>query len=203
MELIETVRQIAGIRTVLTMTLLAGLAATFIGNGYQPHLPQFARDFGFSNDGVRYTLLLTANAAGAISAGILLESRTSLPSGPRTAIISAMLWCICIGCFAFAQNYIVGIAMLFCGGFFELTFNSIARTVAQLHSPPELRGRAIGLFNVGSLGCRAFSGVTIGFGGGIIGIHWSLGFSALLLFILICILFLWSRRGKNPINNAV
>jgi len=94
MELIETVRQIAGIRTVLIMTLLAGLAATFIGNGYQPHLPQFARDFGFSNDGVRYTLLLTANAAGAISAGILLESRTSLPSGPRTAIISAMLWCI-------------------------------------------------------------------------------------------------------------
>ena len=68
----------------------------------------------------------------------------------------------------------------------------MARTLAQLHAPPNLRGRAIGLFNVGSLGFRAFSGLTIGFGGGLIGIHWSLGLSAAALFIALAILFLRS-----------
>ncbi len=193
-ELVATVKQIAGIPTVLTMTLLAGLSATFIGNGYQPQLPQFARDFGFDNEGLRYTLLLTANAAGAISAGILLESRITLPSTSRTAILLAMLWCVCIVGFASAHNYIVGITLLFFAGFSDLTFNSIARTLAQLYSPAELRGRAIGLFNVGSLGCRAFSGITIGFGGGFIGIHWSLGLSAMVLFILLGVLYFWSNQ---------
>ena len=72
----------------------------------------------------------------------------------------------------------------------------MTRTLAQLHSPAEIRGRAIGLFNVGSLGCRTFSGFTVGFGGGMIGIHWSLGLSALVLFGCMVALFLWAKRRK-------
>jgi MFS family permease len=193
-EIFAAVRQISGIPVVMAMTLLAGLAAAFVGSGYQPHLPQFASDFGFGFDGYRYTILLTANAAGAMTAGLILESRGLLPSRPTTAFLLAIMWCAAITGFAVSQSYVVAIVLLVCAGFLELSFNSMARTLAQLHAPAHLRGRAIGLFNVGSLGFRAFSGVTIGFGGGIIGIHWSLGLSAAALFIVLVVLFLWLRR---------
>ena len=39
----------------------------------------------------------------------------------------------------------------------------------------------IGLFNTSNNGLRAFSGVTVGVVGGLIGIHWSLAISAMVL----------------------
>ena len=39
----------------------------------------------------------------------------------------------------------------------------------------------IGLYNMSSLGLRAFAGVTVGIMGSFIGIHWSLALSALAL----------------------
>jgi len=58
----------------------------------------------------------------------------------------------------------------------------MAMTLVQLNAPPHLRGRVIGLYSMSALGLRAFSGVTIGVLGGLIGIHWSLALSALALF---------------------
>jgi hypothetical protein len=42
------------------------------------------------------------------------------------------------------------------------------------------RGRVIGLFNMSSLGLRAFSGISVGLLGSLIGVHWSLALSALV-----------------------
>jgi len=41
--------------------------------------------------------------------------------------------------------------------------------------------QVVGLFNMGGLGMRAFSGITVGLLGAAIGIHWSLGLSAVVL----------------------
>jgi MFS family permease len=94
-----------------------------------------------------------------------------------------------IGGFAITTNFYLAALLLFGAGFVDLAFNAMTRTLAQIHAPPHLRGRAIGLFNVGSLGMRTFSGFTIGVGGGFIGIHWSLGISVAVLFVIIIILF--------------
>jgi hypothetical protein len=53
--------------------------------------------------------------------------------------------------------------------------------LVQLMAPAHLRGRLIGLFGMSSSGLRAFSGVTVGLLGGLIGVHWSLALSALTL----------------------
>ena len=55
----------------------------------------------------------------------------------------------------------------------------MAQTLVQLNAPPDKRGRVIGLFNMASLGLRAFSGVSVGLLGSLIGVHWSLALSAL------------------------
>src|SRR6202043_2040504 len=76
------------------------------------------------------------------------------------------------------------LALLFTAGFFELAFNAMAQTLVQLNAPTEIRGRVIGLYNMASLGLRAFSGVTVGLIGSLVGVHWSLALSALVVLAI-------------------
>jgi hypothetical protein len=84
--------------------------------------------------------------------------------------------------------------LLFAVGFLELSFNSMAQTLVQLHAPAHLRGRVIGLYILSALGMRAFSGVTIGIAGGFIGIHWSLALAAMALFTVVSALMAFVLR---------
>jgi len=193
-DMFVALRQVADIPVVFAMSMLAGLAATLVGNAHQPQMPEFAADLGYAGQGVYYSLLLGANAAGALTAGIVLEARSMLPARTRTAFILGMLWAAAIFGFALSPYYVVSFGLLVLAGFFDLSFNSMTRTIAQLNAPAEIRGRAIGVFNVGSLGCRTFSGFTVGFGGGLIGIHLSLSISAGVLLLAMALLFVWARK---------
>jgi hypothetical protein len=57
------------------------------------------------------------------------------------------------------------------------------------------RGRVIGLFNMASLGLRAFSGVSVGVIGSLIGIHWSLASAAFAAIIVAGVLLLLPQRA--------
>jgi MFS family permease len=188
-EVAAVARQIGGNPTIVSMTLLAGGASLLVGNAYQAQMPEFAHDLGHMDADISYSLLLGADAAGALIAGLVLEGRGLLPPNPRTAFVLAMLWCIAIGSFALAKSYGLALALLCCAGFLELSFNAMAQTLVQVHAPADIRGRVIGLFAMSSLGLRAFSGVTVGLGGAAIGIHWSLALSAIALLGLTSALF--------------
>jgi MFS family permease len=170
------------------MILLSGCASLIVANAYQAQMPEFGRDLGHGDAGVMYSALLAADAAGALTGGIVLESR-GLPPNPRTAFILAMLWCCAIAGFAMTNFYPLALAVLFAAGFLELSFNSMAQALVQMHAPPAIRGRVIGLYSMAGLGLRAFSGITVGILGGVIGIHWSLSLSALTLLALLALLF--------------
>lgn len=201
-DIFSTALAIAENRTVVTMVLLGGSAAFFIGNGYHPQMPEFAYDLGYGNGGLTYGLLLAADACGALFAGLVLESLGLLRPKARSALILAMLWCFFIAAFSASTNYLIALALLFAVGFVELSFNSMAQTLVQLRAPPEIRGRVIGLYNMSSLGMRTFSGVTIGVIGGYIGIHWSLALSALVLFVIIAMLFTYLARPESTATTA-
>jgi hypothetical protein len=81
--------------------------------------------------------------------------------------------------FSLSKSYWLALGFLFAAGFLELSFNAMAQSLVQLNAPPDKRGRVIGLFNMASLGLRAFSGVSVGLLGSLIGVHWSLALSAL------------------------
>jgi len=180
-DIAQTIRDVAGDRLIVSMILLSGGASFLVGNAYQAQMPAFARDLGHGDPGVSYSMLLAADACGALLAGFLLESRGLLKPNPRTALILAMLWCVALAAFAAARIYPLALALLFAAGFLELSFNSMTQTLVQLGAPAAIRGRVIGLFNMASLGMRAFSGITVGLTGALIGVHWSLALSALAL----------------------
>ena len=197
-EIAATAREIAGNRTIVSMIVLAGGASLFVGNAYQAQMPEFAHDLGHGSADMSYSMLLAADAAGALVAGLVLESSGLLQARPRTAFVLAMLWCCAIGAFATVVDYPLALALLFAAGFLQLSFNAMAQTLVQLHAPTHIRGRVIGLYSMASLGLRAFSGVTVGILGALIGVHWSLALSAVALLAITMGLFafaMWATRS--------
>jgi hypothetical protein len=176
------------------MVLLAGGASFFIGNAYQAQMPELAHDLGHLHADATYSLLLGADALGALIAAVALETK-GLPLTPRTAIVLAMIWCVALSGFAMATTYVVAVALLLVAGFVELSFNSMAQTLVQLNAPNQIRGRVIGVFLMSSLGMRTFSGITVGVIGSIIGVHYSIALSAAVLFVLISGLLVAQSRA--------
>jgi len=189
-------REVSGNRTIFSMILLAGVSSLFVGNAFQAQMPEYAHDLGTDDTGVDYSILLGANAAGALAAGLILESRALLQPRPQTAIVFTVLWCLVITGFAAATNYPLAVALMFVAGFLNLAYSAMSQTLVQLHAPEQLRGRLIGVYNTANNGLRAFSGVTVGVLGSLIGVHWSLALSALALLVITAGLWAFSMRTR-------
>jgi len=141
-----------------------------VGNAFQGSNAGIRHDFGHEKQDWAYSILLGAMPAErqlVVSAG-----RHRPAKGERTQrgdlfdpLVSGDRR------FAASTNYVLAVALLFLRGLLNLTFLSMAQTLVQLQAPTQLRGRLIGLFNMSNNGLRAFSGVTVGVVGGLIGVH--------------------------------
>jgi MFS family permease len=169
----------------MPMTLVVGVAAMMVGNAHHPQMPEFALDLGSGGGGLLYSILLAANAAGAMAAGLILETRSLLPARRNTVFILVILWCLAMGGFALTSDIRVALPLLFAAGFLDLAYNSMAQTLVQLQAAPEIRGRVVGLYVMAAFGLRAISGVTIGMAGSLVGIHMSLAVSAGIVFVVV------------------
>ena len=196
-DAIETLREVSGNRPIITMVALGGCASFFVGSAFQAQMPEFAHDLGTEQADFAYSALLAANAAGAVVGGFLLEGKGWLPPRVKTAIVCAILWCLVITAFALSYNYNLSLMLLFLAGLLNLAFYSMAQTIVQLLAPGHLRGRVIGLFSMASMGLRAFSGVTVGVVGGLIGVHWSLALSAMALLTVTLGLLAFFMPGQH------
>jgi MFS family permease len=196
-DALRTLREVSGNRTIISMMLLAGITSLFVGNAFLAQMPEYAHDLGTEKVDFSYAVLLGANAGGAFIGGLVLESRGMLRSSPQTAIVLAIIWCVSITGFAATQSYAVAVALMFVSGFLNLAYTSMAQALVQLESPVHLRGRLIGLFQMSNNGLRAFSGITVGLVGGLIGIHWSLALSAVVLLAITAVLLAFSMRARS------
>ncbi|MBM3342470.1 MAG: MFS transporter [Betaproteobacteria bacterium] len=196
-DALNTLRLAQNNRTAYSMIVLAGISSFFVGTAFQAQMPEFAHDLGTEKADWSYSVLLAANAAGAFIGGMILEARGLLQAQPRTAIVLTILWCIAITGFALTDSYPLAAALMFVAGFLQLAYNAMAQTLVQIHAPPALRGRFIGLYNMSNNGLRAFSGITVGILGSAIGIHWSLALSALVLLLLTSVLLAFALRPSR------
>jgi len=203
-DVISAMQAVARSPVLLSMTVLVGASAFFVGNAYQAQMPGFAADLGHGDAaGGLYSAVLGADALGGLIGGVILESRGLLPPKVRTAYILAMVWCFALAGFARTHNYLLALMLLFVAGFVELAFNSMAQALVQLNAPAEMRGRVIGVFAMSSSGLRMFSGFTVGLFGASVGIHNSLSYSAtalLLVLLAICAVYYVGRSRRAAVS---
>ena len=199
-DIVQTIGEVRALPVLASMMVLAGAASFFIGNSYQAQMPGFAHDLGHGDPGTAYTVLLGADATGALLAGILLESRGGLfRIRPASATALAMAWAVALFGFALMRSYPLAIAFLFLAGFCELSFSSMTQTLVQMNAPDASRGRVLGLYNMAAGGLRAFSGVTVGLLGSVTSVHASLAIAAVSFVSVGTLLLAWlrtSRRGN-------
>jgi hypothetical protein len=194
-DIVQTLHDVRAVPVIGAMLVLAGGASFFVGNSYQAQMPRFAIDLGHGDQGVLYSMLLGADATGALTAGVLLESaRRLLPMTPRTALTLSLLWAASLLAFACVATYPVALVLLFLAGFFELSFSSMAQTIVQLNAPDAIRGRVLGLFNMSALGLRAFSGITVGLVGSLLTVHLSLAVAAAGFFAVMSVVLIRQPR---------
>ena len=163
---------------ILTMIALGGVTSLFVGNAFQAQMPEYAHHLGADRAGAWYSILLAANAAGAVIGAVLLETVPAIRSSVRAAIACAAVWGVLMALFPAATTYAPAVTILVLAGIFNIAFTSMAQTLIQLLAPAHLRGRVVGLFNASMLGLRAGSGLTVGVLGAVIGVQWSLALSA-------------------------
>ena len=197
-DIIQTLRDIRVVPVIGVMLILGGGASFFVGNSYQASMPEFARDLGHGKGSLLYFMLLAADAAGALTAGFLLETtRSLLPVKPDNALRLSLVWACALFGFALNRSYPVALVLLFCAGFFELSFSSMVQTIVQINAPNEVRGRVLGLFNMASLGLRAFSGLCVGMLGSVITIHYSLALATACFFVVMGTMTLRQRASAS------
>lgn len=196
-EVADLLRQLAGNRAIVAMIALVGVSALFVGNAMQSQMPEYASDLGTDTQGIAYSTLQGASAAGALLGGVLLEMGSLLPPHPVTAIVATGLWCLTLVAFAATPNYGLALGLLVLAGLLRLTTSSMAQTLVQLQAPPHLRGRILGVFNMSQLGLQVGAGFTVGIMGGVIGARLALAISALLLFA-VCLSLLAFVFQRQP-----
>ncbi|MGE3268465.1 MAG: MFS transporter [Chloroflexota bacterium] len=199
----RVLREVADNPTLISMVALGGMSSLFIGAALGPQMPEFASGLGVHEAGIVYGALLAANAAGAVFGGLVLEGTGLLRPNARAAMVSTILYSLCMIGFALSYSYPLSLALLVVAGMTNLASQSIAQTLVQLLAPPEKRGRVVGVYNMSSSGLRAGSGITVGVLGGFIGIHWSLASSALALSIVAMCLLVYTARAASRTRAAM
>ena len=190
-DMLRVLGEVRGDRRITVMILLGGITSFFVGNAFQAQMPEYAHHLGTDEAGGWYSLLLAANAAGAVLGTVLLESTNLLRPSPRAAIACAGIWALAIGLFPAAPGYTSALTLLVLAGIFNLAFSSMAQTLVQLLAPARVRGKVVGLFNTAALGLRAGSGLTVGLLGALIGVQRSLELSAGVVVASAVVLLTW------------
>ncbi len=134
------------------------LVSTFsvFGVSFAVLMPVFAKDILHGN-AQAFGILMASNGGGALVGGITLASLGK--RFQRRHLIYTGLFGCCgfLILFAISQVFLISCGLIFCAGFFMITFFATANTSVQLRSPDALRGRIMGFyslcfFGLGSVG---------------------------------------------------
>jgi hypothetical protein len=188
---------VRGDSRIMAMVIIAGATSFLVGNAFQAQMPAYADFLGADDTGTRYTVLLAADAAGAVAGMLLLEMANVSRASVQIAIASAGLWGLTMGLFPLTQSYAFAVTLLVLAGVFNITFQSMAQTMVQLLAPPAIRGRVVGVFNMAMLGLRTGSGLTVGLLGTVVGVRLSLAVSSFLVVLVSIALAVATRTSSG------
>lgn len=164
------------IRNILIMMAIVGTFAY----EWQVSLPLLAQRT-FHGDATSYSALMSFFGIGAVAGGLYAASRHKLSTR------NLILWVFLFGVSLIATSLMPTLQLAMLGmmfvGFFSINLTSLANTMIQLESIPEMRGRVMSFWNVAMLGSTTIGGPAIGLIGEYVGARYGLlvgGVSALI-----------------------
>jgi len=181
------------IRNILLMAALTGTLAY----EFQVTLPLLAHGVFGSNVG-DYTALWVSMGIGSALGGLFAAGRTEI--APRHLIFFSFFFGISM--LAVALTPTLNLAVLAMGfvGFFSINVLSLANTMLQLESAPEMRGRVMSLWTMAMLGSTPIGGPIVGFLGEYFGARWGLGIGGIAS--LISIIFIVSLLKHDTLKQV-
>lgn len=189
--------ELRGYPAILVVVVLQGAVGLLIGVALMPLLPEFGILLGQDESGLGYGLLLVAMSVGAVGGGVLLEAVGRLRASPAVAVVSELVFALCILGFALSRVFPLSLALLVVAGGMSILSLSTAQTVVQLGAPGDKRGRFVGAFNTTNMGFRVGSGLLIGVLGGLVGVPIAVALCAALLAV-VCLALLALPATRVP-----
>jgi predicted MFS family arabinose efflux permease len=173
--------------------ILVAFVCTFLGIPILVFLPVFARDV-FGGDAATYTILLSTEAAGAITGALLVAARGKRPHLGRDALAGLILLGFFEALFAFSRNFRLSLVFAFFGGMALIACFAMLSSLVQLIATDEMRGRVMSLYNIAFRGGMPIGSLVAGALTPVFGIAAVVGSCGILLACLAAYLLAFHRR---------
>ena len=141
--------------TLIMMAIIGTLTYEF-----SISLPLLAQ-FTFHAGAGTYSALVTAMGLGSAVGGLYAATRKRVI--PRILVLFALFFGVMFSITAFMPNVTLAIITLLLVGFMSINFTSMANTILQLETDPQMRGRVMSLWTITFLGSTPIGGPIIGF----------------------------------------
>jgi MFS family permease len=130
------------------------------GLAYVPLLPSFARDV-LGGDALVFGLLASTNAAGALSAALMIALFGDRIPRAKIMTIALLSYSIFLGGFTLARDLAAALPLIACVGWAGITSLTISNTLIQAIVPDALRGRVMSVFVLMVMGVSQVSGLML------------------------------------------
>jgi len=143
-EVREGYRFLRGQRRLLALILLS-YGVALVGTPYSRFLPVFATDVLHAGPST-FGMLLAAPGIGAVIAGLSIASFSRLRRRLHFVAMSVYAFSLFLILFSFCRSLPLSMLFLILVGASNIAFRSVANSIVQMETPPELLGRMLSLF---------------------------------------------------------
>lgn len=151
--------------------MLSVLVINFTASSYVVLLPVFAKDI-FAGDATTLGWLWGAAGLGSLLSTLLLASRLSVDSLPRTILAASAITALALLVFAGSDILPLSLAAMALIGFGITVSNVGTNIVLQSEAPEALRGRIVSLYTSTRFGFDALGGLLVGLLAAHLGAPW-------------------------------
>jgi MFS family permease len=131
-------------RLILALMIL-GMAPILLGMPYTSLMPDFAVKVFHGDQGTQ-SLLLAIVGVGALVGALTIASLGSKQGSGKLMIAGAAAFGLSLVLFSRSPVLQMALVFVFLAGFSNISYTSQNQTVIQLITPPELRGRVLGVY---------------------------------------------------------
>lgn len=167
---------------------------------FQVSLPLLAQDT-FMGDASSYAALLSAMGVGSVLGGLFAAGRKRASAQSLTGLIFLFGLSLCV--VASMPTLGFAIAGMVLVGFFSINVTSLANTILQLESKPEMRGRVMALWSMAMLGSTPIGGPIVGYIGQYAGPRWGIAVGGLAAAVAGIIAYYTLRKDTAISHIAV